>query len=151
MENHVVFSHDENPFDTASNSFQMGSNLNISQPSPDAISKSPIVKLHQVIPLPKPSNNTRQMRVNVFRPLFVYRQEQTLKNRPKDDRPPFDPDRFYHNHPYYHYYQNQQQQQQHHYASAYPDLYDSYPFKTFDYIANDLPAENIPTYEFWYP
>lgn len=158
FEKHVVFSHDENPFDATSNSFQMGSNLNTSQPSPNSISKSPIVKLHQVIPLPKPSNNTRQMRVHVFRPLFVYRQEQAMKNRPNDGRPPIDADRFYHNYPYYHYYhhhhhenQQQQQQQQHHYASRYPDLYDSFPFKNFDYVANDLSAENIPTYDFWYP
>lgn len=93
------------------------------------------------------------MRVHVFRPLFVYRQEQAMKNRPNDGRPPFDPDRFYHNYPYYHYYHHHQnqQQQQHHYTSGYPDLYDSFPFKNFDYVANDLSAENIPTYDFWYP
>ncbi|XP_055310332.1 uncharacterized protein LOC129573605 [Sitodiplosis mosellana] len=162
MEIPVVFTHDVNPFDPSSISFQLGSNLNVSKPSPDSISKSPIVKLHQVIPLLKLEeplnpplaklNNTRQMRVHIFRPLFVYRQEQAMKNRPMDGRPSFDPDRFYYNYPYYHHYHHQKQQhQQHQYAIGYPDFYESYPFKNYDYVTNDLSADRFPTYDFWYP
>lgn len=147
-----MFTHNVNAFDPSL--ISVGSILNVSKPSPNSISKSPIVELHRVIPLVKPLNNTRQMRVHVFRPLFVYRQEQAMKKHPMDGRPPFDPDRFdnlnYPYNPYTNYY-HQYHQNHHLYANGYPDFYESHPFKGYDYVPNDLSANRYPIYDLWYP
>lgn len=149
-ENTVVFTHNVNAFDPSL--ISVGSILNVSKPSSNSILKSPIVKLHRVIPLVKPLNNTRQMRVHVFRPLFVYRQEQAMKKHSMNSRPPFDPDRFYigNNYPY-NPYTNYYHQNHHLYTNGYPDIYESYPFKDYDYVPNDLSANRYPIYDLWYP
>lgn len=138
-ENPVIFSHDTNPFDALSYSFQSGSNVNISKPDFSTAVGSPVTKFAKVLPL---SGNARQQRVNVFRPLFVYRQEQAMKRRKDQARPPFDPDRFYH-YPHYSYHS-----QHHQHAHRYPDYYEPYPYKNYDYISNEV-ANGAPDY--WYP
>lgn len=153
----IVYSHDIDPFNRSSLSFQLNENLTISKPDANAIASMPIVKLHKVLPLAKPSTNHRQQRLNVFRPLFVYRQEQAEKNREK--RKPYNPDRFrpnayYPHHPYpypnhaYPYppyspsYYNQ-------YASGYLDYYDQHAYKNYNDISNDLSGARDP-YDYWY-
>lgn len=146
MDKPVVFSHDENPFDVSSFSFEFGKNLNISQPNPNSIHDIPIVKHHHVLPLSHSSaRNARQKRLHVFRPLFVYRQEQAMRRR-ATARPPIDPDRFYH-YPYYPYYYHDHH---HQYADEYPGSYDTHPIKSYDYVSNDLLHDKIHAYDYWY-
>lgn len=147
----IVFSHDIDPFNSSSLSFRLNSNLNISKPDEKSIHSSPMVKLYSVLPLAK---SHRQQRVHVFRPLFVYRQEQAMKNRP--NKPPIDPDRFNQHRPYYPYqpypyhpnrpypplFYNQL-------AGGYLDAYDHNSFKNYDDISNDLSGARDP-YDFWY-
>lgn len=135
----IVFSHDSNPFDKKSYSFQEGSNQNTSKPE-NSHAIHPMVKLSKVWPMQKP----RQQRIHVFRPLFVYRQEQAMRRR-ATARPSIDPDRFYpSSYPYdpYYYYQHQHPDQ--HYANGYyPDYnYEPYPYQ---YTSDDY------TPEYWYP
>lgn len=132
----IVFSHDSNPFDPSSHSFQSGSNLNVTKPDLNAINAIPMTKHHNVLPLAKTSK--RQQRIHVFRPLFVYRQEQAMRRR-GTARPSIDPHHFYPYHPYYPY-----QPYQHHYA----DYYNSLPHENFDYFSNDLTNAGP---DYWYP
>lgn len=141
----IVFSRDSNPFDPLSYSFHSGSNSNLSKPNVTSISANSMAKHLNVLPLAKPSNNARQQRIHVFRPLFVYRQEQeAMRRRAATVRP----SHYYPYHSYYPYdpyhYQHQQQQ---HYDQRYPDYYDSLPHKSFDYISNDL---THPAPDYWY-
>lgn len=87
----IVFSHDFNPFDPNSNSFQSNTNNNITKPNFDnqlPFNGSPVSKYANVIPLARSmkDDSIRQGRVLTFRPLFVYRQQQAMKNRPKPNR-----------------------------------------------------------------
>lgn len=141
MDKPIVFSHDQNPFDLSSFSFGFDDKLNISQPKLNAFHDIPIVKLHQVLPLNPSYRNMRQKRLQAFRPLFVYRQEQAqaqaqAMRRHATARPPIDPDQFYH-YPYYpHYY--------HLYADDYPD-------NSYDYQSNHLSHDTFHTIDHWYP
>lgn len=145
----VVFSHDKNPFDPLSDSFQSKDSLNSSsKPNPNQIDRLPIAKLHRVVPLPKSSTNMRQQRLHVFRPLFVYRQEQAMRKQ-MTPRPPIDSDRYYH-YPYYPQYFHQPDHYHHeHYANGYPELYEHYQFKNYDYVSNDISSHRLPAYDFW--
>lgn len=99
----IVFSHDINPFDPNSISFKQNSNANITKPTTTTIQNdanstnslpfngSPISKYSSVLPLA--NNGMRQQRVHVFRPLFVYRQQEAMKNR-VTGKPPINPDRY---------------------------------------------------------
>lgn len=130
----IVFSHDSDPFDSSSYSFYLGSNSNVTKPDLNAISAISITKHHNVLPLSKPSTNSRQQRIHVFRPLFAYRKEQAMRRR-ATARPSFDPVHFHPHYPYYPYHQ-------------YADYFDSLPHAQFDYVSNDL-SNAAPDY--WYP
>lgn len=146
----IIFSHDSNPFDSASISFLI-SNLNVTKPNVTSLpfNGSPVSKWANVIPLPKLISGYRQKRIHVFRPLFVYRQEQAQKKR-ASAKPSIDPDRYY-NRPQYPYY----------YPHAppppppYPYPSDLYNIHYPDYVPNDLsiagplPPPPPPPYE-WY-
>lgn len=85
---------------------------------------------------------TRQQRIHVFRPLFVYRQEQEAMRRRATVRPQIDPSHYYPHYPYHPYHLQHQQ-----HAPQYPDYFDSFPHKNFDYISNDLIN---PASDYWY-
>lgn len=129
--------HDTNSFKNSSKSnliFHMHNNSNQSK-SDSGPESSSLLELHN-------TNNARKQRVYVFRPLFVYRQEQAMKKRSKTGIP-IDPDRFYH-YPYYPYYPHQ-------YGSAYPHrIFESYPFRYNDYVSNEISADRFPAYDMWY-
>lgn len=96
----IVFSHDTNPFDKNSISFTQHSNLNVTKPTQNAngtsappLNGSPISKYSSVLPLGKSISGARQQRIHTFRPLFVYRQQQAMKNR-VTAKPPINIDRY---------------------------------------------------------
>lgn len=118
-----------------------GDNVNpiIPESNPNSIVKSPFAKPNNILPLMKAAKNERQQRLHVFRPLFVYRQEQAKKNQQAD---------YHYYYPYYSHYPHYYNQHQN--VNGFSDLYESDPFKNYDYISNDISTEKFPTYDFWY-
>lgn len=146
----MQFSHDSKLFDAKNSSIQESSNENVPKPeSSNAINR--IVKVGKVLPM----QNERQQRIHVFRPLFVYRQEQQAMKKRATARPSIDPDRqfLYPPFPYDPYYYYHHHHPDHHYANNYYHddyYYDpyAYPYPSDDYITNDL-LHGAPDY--WYP
>lgn len=146
----IIFSHDTNPFDAHSTSFSSNPNTNISAPVFDAdrpFNGSPMARYVNVLPLARSvrAQPNRQDRVLVFRPLFVYRQEQAKKNQ-MGMRPPQRP-------PYYPY-TDSPYAPPFNYPPGYYDLYDSAPY--YDLAHNELPHEpvndwynQLPASHFW--
>lgn len=82
----IIFSHDTNPFDPSSSSFISDLNPNTTAPVFDAkkpFNGSPMARYTSVLPLAralKPQDQ-RKDRMLVFRPLFVYRQQEAKKQQ----------------------------------------------------------------------
>lgn len=131
------FPHDSNRFDQISHSFQEASNHHNPSKAENSSATNAMVKLSRVLPM----QSARQQRIHVFRPLFVYRQEQAMRRR-ATARPPIDPDRLYPYSPPYPYDPYYYHQPQQHYASSYyPDYYyEPYPYPSDDYAP-----------DYWYP